>query len=286
MSDRNELPREPEKNLRVMSHGAGWQTTALALMACHGEIEPFDLVVFADTQNEPEDVYKYLVETTWPALEKAGIPFVVVTKGDIAKDSLTPEKRFASMPLYTYNPTGGKGQLRRQCTNEYKIRAVRSQTWRLYNEHKRKRRVSMIFGISWEEPERMADPDVKYIDNVYPLVDLKITRDDCLEWITGHGYPPPEKSACIICPYRRDRGWLRMKRRKPAEFEHAASFDESIREQERMRGRFDGQVYLHDSRIPLRQHIERLEAQGALFPDDDDWRDDGAGCGIAGYCGR
>jgi len=43
--------------LRVLSLGAGVQSTTLALMAAHGEIEPPDCAIFADTQWEPRAVY-------------------------------------------------------------------------------------------------------------------------------------------------------------------------------------------------------------------------------------
>ncbi len=48
-------------DLRVLSLGAGVQSTTLALMAVHGEIGPMpDVAVFADTEWEPEPVYEHL----------------------------------------------------------------------------------------------------------------------------------------------------------------------------------------------------------------------------------
>ena len=38
-----------ERPLRVLSLGAGVQSTALLLMSCKGEIEKLDAAVFADT---------------------------------------------------------------------------------------------------------------------------------------------------------------------------------------------------------------------------------------------
>lgn len=279
----SELLSGPD-NLRLLSHGGGTQTSALALMACHGEIEPFDLVVFADTQWEPKSVYRYLDEVTKPALEKAGMPFKVVSAGNLRDDALQVSKRFASMPLYTLNQTGGKGQLRRQCTNEYKLNSVRTERWKLYLEHKRKRRVSVILGISWEESERVNEKSPAYVQMEYPLIDKRMTRRDCYDWLVSHGYPPPPKSACIGCPFRRDGAWLRMARQNPEEFEDAANFDDTIRENERLRARFRDGVFLHDGRIPLRAHVEALQRQGTLFAEDDEeWMDEG-GCGTAGAC--
>jgi 3'-phosphoadenosine 5'-phosphosulfate sulfotransferase (PAPS reductase)/FAD synthetase len=46
--------------LRVLSLGAGVQSTTLALMAAHGEIEPPHCAIFADTGWEPRAVYDHL----------------------------------------------------------------------------------------------------------------------------------------------------------------------------------------------------------------------------------
>jgi len=47
--------------LRVLSLGAGVQSTTLALMAAHGEVGPMpDCAIFADTGWEPQAVYDHL----------------------------------------------------------------------------------------------------------------------------------------------------------------------------------------------------------------------------------
>ena len=50
-----------DASLRVISLGAGVQSTALALIAAHGEIGPMpDCAIFADTQWEPQIIYDHL----------------------------------------------------------------------------------------------------------------------------------------------------------------------------------------------------------------------------------
>ncbi len=47
--------------IEVISLGAGVQSTTMALMAAHGEIEPMpDAAIFADTGAEPPEVYEHL----------------------------------------------------------------------------------------------------------------------------------------------------------------------------------------------------------------------------------
>src|SRR5436305_1172776 len=65
-----------EARLRVLSLGAGVQSTTIALMAAHGEITPMpDCAIFADTGAEPAQVYDHFRWLTGPNV----LPFPVYT---------------------------------------------------------------------------------------------------------------------------------------------------------------------------------------------------------------
>jgi hypothetical protein len=51
---------EKKKKLRVLSLGAGVQSTTVALMIEKGEIPKVDCAIFADVKAEPQEVYKHL----------------------------------------------------------------------------------------------------------------------------------------------------------------------------------------------------------------------------------
>ncbi|BFU47742.1 hypothetical protein [Krasilnikovia sp. MM14-A1004] len=53
-----------QPRLRVLSLGAGLQSSAIVLLAAGGEIAPFDVAVFADTGWEPHSVYRQLDRLT------------------------------------------------------------------------------------------------------------------------------------------------------------------------------------------------------------------------------
>src|SRR5262249_34440571 len=95
--------------LRVISLGAGGQSTTPALMAAHGEIEPPDCAIFADTGWEPRAVYQHLdwLETQLP------FPVHRVSRGNLRDDVLarrnTTGGRFAAVPWHTVNPDGSEG---------------------------------------------------------------------------------------------------------------------------------------------------------------------------------
>tara|TARA_Y100000310_G_C20434133_1_gene692906 strand:+ start:47 stop:319 length:273 start_codon:yes stop_codon:yes gene_type:complete len=68
----------------IISLGAGVQSSTMALMAAKGEITPMpDGAIFADTQWEPNHVYKWL-----DFIEK-NVPFPIyrVTAGNLTEDA-------------------------------------------------------------------------------------------------------------------------------------------------------------------------------------------------------
>lgn len=119
--------------IRVLSLGAGVQSSALLLMSLRGVLPRLDAAIFADTQYEPRAVYEHL-EWLKGEAARGGIPLHIVTRGNIREDALEfrqlrrsgPEvdRRFASIPLFVKNPDDTQGRIRRQCTSEYKIQPV------------------------------------------------------------------------------------------------------------------------------------------------------------------
>ena len=88
----NVFKKPEDTDYNVLNLGAGVQSSALALMAAHGEITPTpDFAVFADTGAEPTEVYDWL-ETIKELIDAAPHPFPVytVSKGNLTDDSLTP----------------------------------------------------------------------------------------------------------------------------------------------------------------------------------------------------
>ena len=94
--------------LRVLSLGAGVQSTTVALMGVHKEIPHMDHAIFSDTGWEPQSVYDHL-QWLKPILEKNGTQVHIVSAGNLRKDALgeNPDiTRVASMPIFVKNPDG------------------------------------------------------------------------------------------------------------------------------------------------------------------------------------
>ena len=235
--------------MRVLSLGAGVQSSTLALMAEHGEIDKPDFAIFADTGWEPQHCYDWLdwLET------QLSYPVIRVSKGNIRNDlleTLTSSKRFASIPFFVENGLG-----RRQCTAEYKILPLQRKVRELLGYAPRKRipqnSVEMLIGISRDEAQRMKPSRDKWINNRWPLIELEMTRSDCLTWMANKGYPLPPKSSCIGCPFHSNQHWREMKQNDPAAWEDACYVDEQLRANG-YRGQMRNLEYMHRSLAPLR----------------------------------
>ncbi|WP_431935771.1 hypothetical protein [Micromonospora sp. RP3T] len=92
-------------DLRLLSLGAGVQSTTLALMATDGTLPGLDGAIFADTGWEPRKVYEHLARLE-KVLNAAGIPLYRVSAGNLRADSIDPAHRYASVPYFVLGPTG------------------------------------------------------------------------------------------------------------------------------------------------------------------------------------
>jgi len=289
-------------HLRVLSLGAGVQSTTLALMAAHGEVGPMpDCAIFADTGWEPKAVYEHLAWLRSPNV--LPFPVHVVSAGDLRADLLAGARgeRWASIPAFTrtVTPAGaelpvydadengdlvavgsrvvptervGVGMIRRQCTGDYKIAPIRRKVRELLGiAGRRSPKVPVAeqwIGISLDEVLRMKPSFEPWQRNRWPLVEQGMTRQDCLRWLDRHDYPLPPKSACIGCPFHSDDHWRRMRDRDPEAWADAVLVDAAIRTG--FRG-IRGEVYLHRSAVPLNQVDLSTEAdrgQLDLWPNE------------------
>jgi len=275
------------KTLRVLSLGAGVQSSTLALMIHKGEIPMVDCAIFADTQAEPPKVYEWLefIKKT------VSYPVHIVTWRNLEQDVLDASQgkyQAFTIPFYTKNKeTEQKGMLMRQCTADYKIKPVTKKVRELLGYKKGERvdlkevKVEMLLGISTDELRRMRMNRLRYIDNQYPLInDFGMSRQDCIAWMKDNGYPMPTKSACYFCPFHSQSGWKEIKENDPKLFEKAVQMDKQIRDQEKykIKNKFKDDLYLHRSCEPLDKALED-DGQLDMFDGFDSICDEGM-CGV------
>ena len=208
--------------MNIISLGAGVQSTRLALGAGEGEFGPIVAGVFADTQAEPYWVYEQLAFIE----SKVSFPIYKVTAGNLAEDTLrgvnSTGQKFYPIPWRMENALG-----RRQCTREYKLKPIYEKCRELGASAKNP--ANLMIGISMDEIFRAKPARVKYVKNVWPLLDKRVYRLDCLQWMTDRGYPLPRKSACVFCPYHGNDEWRDIKTFDADGWRLAVKVDEAIR---------------------------------------------------------
>ena len=252
------------KELTILSLGAGVQSTTMLLMALEGLFDKTpDCAIFADTGYEPKSVYKHL---DWLIEKVKPFPIHIVSVGNIKEDTLAgrlpssregQKKPFNTLPTFTLDKKGNKGMSRRQCTNEYKLTPIRRKTRELMVEASVKK-VEMWIGISYDESIfRRKNARVKDTVNRWPLVEKKLTRIDCLNWLKTRGVETVGKSACVCCPFHNDETWRDIQLNSPEEWEAVVEFERNIRNYPG----FTSELFLNRRCIPLDQIDFRSEEE-------------------------
>src|SRR5262245_35543455 len=169
----------------------------MALLAAHGELAPMpNCAIFADTGWEPKAVYAHL---DWLCSGNV-LPFPVhrVSAGNLRDDVMrgvnTTGHDFTAVPWYVLRRSGRAVMLRRQCTKEYKLGPIQRKVVELLGGKHPKGGATLWLGISTDEAARAKPSRVQYIVNRWPLIDARMSRQDCLRWLERHGYPKPPKS--------------------------------------------------------------------------------------------
>lgn len=254
------------RKTRVLSLGAGVQSSALLLMADRGDIAPINFAVFSDTQQELPETYVWLEKL----IKAVKVKVIKTTKGDLLKDGAfiipaylkTPKEADPQIDFTDPNPSTKykRGKGKRICTVDYKIspvrRAVREELGYKKGQHiKGKEFVTMVIGFSTDEATRMKDADPEdWTENQYPLcMEKNMSREDCKKYVFGIMGEEPPRSSCYFCPLHDDYEWLRIKENHPEYFEKACQLDEEARRTKGFNGLMKSEVFLHDSLVPLRE---------------------------------
>lgn len=224
----------------ILSLGAGVQSSTLALMAESGETDfKPDFHVFADTGDEPDEVYDWLA--TLKRMLSAPVHIVKSSYGSLSQNLF--KWGFSQIPAFKRGKDGKVGVGRRQCTRYWKIRPINREI-KIQTGTYRKRVPDGTFhvwkGISTDEASRAKDSPHAWERAEFPLLDKGISRKGCVAWLNSKGLAAP-KSACFFCPLKDQESWARVSE-NPKLWPKAIAIDRQLNE----RGEF-----LHSSCEPL-----------------------------------
>lgn len=192
----------------VVSYGGGINSTAMIVYLVKNKF-PLDYVVFSDTGNEMPETYEYL-KIIQKYLMKKRIPFkiVKVRNNTSLSDRCLKRKVIPS-------------QIWRWCTRDMKVTPIHA-FYRKLHAH-----IYQYMGIDYDEVHRMKPAKVDYVTNLYPLIDYKIGREECVNLIKKARLPIPIKSGCYMCPFNNMDRWAEIHKNHPDLYRHAIKIEEN-----------------------------------------------------------
>ncbi len=193
--------------MKILSFGAGVQTTALAILVAQGKVG-VDVVVFADTKGEKPETYWYMNAYTIPLFESVGVAF----------EWLENQSKYDGKSLYdfSYKHQYLPGMPTRQCSSHFKASVI----------HRVYPKAVKLLGFNTDELKRSENPI--HADAVFPLIELGLSGMDCVHIIQEFGWPIPVKSSCFFCPYQRPNEWNWLKATHPDLFQKAIELESAM----------------------------------------------------------
>ena len=277
-----------EPQITAISLGGGWQSTSMTFMADEGVFgrKP-DCAIFADTHWESPALYEHI---NWMR-KQVSFPIYTVDNGRSLKDDLLAGTNmgyasFAAIPAYMKGLDGAKnGMGKRQCTSNYKLIPIYKKLRKLMGlgprSHISKGSFAEVWiGISIDEAHRMKPARNKWIHNRWPLIEINVSRQDCLVYFKER-FPdqPLDKSTCMGCPFQSPRQFVRQYQRFPEEFKTVVAIDEKLRDG--LSANATHAPYLHRSMIPVELAVQRDSMQLSFLSDDDQFGNECFGsCGV------
>lgn len=231
--------------MKILSCGAGMQSTALALMSCENAkagkpnypaVPVYDAVIFCDLGFEPPWVMQQ-AEFIRCACEQAGIFFKII-ESPLYQDFIKNygERRTISIPWWTLDNNGHKSKMPRNCTIDYKVQMVSKYVrWELLGYHKGqrlrnedKKAHEMHMGFSFEEKKRCKESSNPMLVNKFPLVEMGWTRADSYAYIRDTWGLETKASACTFCPFHRNYFYQYLKENEPEQYNQLMKLDELL----------------------------------------------------------
>lgn len=192
-----------------------------------------DYIMFADTGNEAQMVYnqifkviKHVKEThnkeivvtkknkelksydEIVTLIKSGLKYRGSKYADLYQSHLLffrgDIKSIDVMPFWTRNKkTGSVGKtMTKACTVSYKINQIMRELRILEGVsqfRQKKHKIIMYIGFTIDEISRVKPSQISYAENKFPLVDMRLSKQDCIDYVKQKLGFKPQSSVCNMC---------------------------------------------------------------------------------------
>lgn len=280
------------RHMKILSFGAGMQSTALALMSCENalvkkaglmpypKVPIYDAVIFCDLGFEPPWVTKQARFVQKSCMD-AGIKYVKLD-APLYRDLMQNfgKKRVVSIPWWTLDDKGHKSKMPRNCTLDYKVNLISKHVrWELLGykkgqrlQEKDKKAHELHMGFSSEEKRRCKENPNPMFINKFPLVEMGFERKDAYAYCKEIWGLETKASACCFCPFHRNYFYAYLKKHEPSSYQKLLEIDELLRNNT-PHPPMDSQLFISRSRKRLSelQTDECNDAECFLYQGNQIW---------------
>ena len=257
--------------MKILSCGAGQQSTALALMSCDNVlnrnkyplIPVYDAIIFCDLGGERKWVYEQ-VEFIAIVCKQVGIPFYILRGKNLKDDYMKNygKRRVCTIPFWSIDENGKKGKMTRHCTIDYKIIQMQNFVrWNLLGYKKGQRTKpediqahEMHIGFTAEEQQRIFDSKHKLFVNKFPMVDMGLERKDNYAYVKERWGIETRGSACLFCPFHTNYFFKECKHSCKEDYNTIVEFDEMLEH-----GIPDSRIGVPNSKIYISRSRKRVK---------------------------
>jgi len=206
----------------VWACGGGVQSTAIAALIITGLLPKPDFSVIVDTGYERTSTWEYVGDVLMPRLNKVGVNLQVIKTTDYGSNALF-NNGCLLIPAYGKTEDGGKVRYKTFCNGVWKVKVIRRWLRGLGMQ-----KCITWLGISQNEGRRQRQSDVRWNKNIYPLLDRKISKDQCIYLIAQAGLPMPPRTSCYICPGMSNTEWQDIKENYSDDWRNAIQLEKEI----------------------------------------------------------
>lgn len=234
-----------KESVIVWSSGGGIQSTAIAVLIYQGRLPKPDYSLMIDCGYESARTIDYIKRVIIPKMSEVGVEFNLIPSSDYVTVELMDDRGYCNLPAYRVYEDGRVSHLSTRCNGTWKQTVMRK--W--LRERGVEKAIDWV-GISTDESRRADKTDrVKWITNAYPLLDLNLSRTDCVQLIKNAGWEMPLRTSCIMCPQRTTFEWLKLKMDCPEDFDRACAIEKEMQ-------RVDERIWLTPFGRPLAEVVE------------------------------
>ncbi|KKL24500.1 hypothetical protein LCGC14_2414710 [marine sediment metagenome] len=193
------------------SCGGGVDSTAIAMLIIEGKLPKPDLAWMVDVGWEKSSTWDHVTQVLRPRLKEVGVWLHVIKTTDYTDNKLLDAKGYVKIPAYR-RVDGKVMKLSTRCSGPWKVSVAK----RWLREQGVEKCENWI-GIATEESRRAKPSRDKWFGHRWPLIELGLTRGDCLYMVGQNGWPMPPRTSCVMCPQQTNSEWQRMAQHEPQE---------------------------------------------------------------------